>query len=222
MAASTAQREASPEEGAPEDEGPSLLSLRGARMPREPAGYQVQSRLLPAATGGLGCRGSWPWPRALPLFAVRELPAGRPGGSRRENPEVEWEVATGEGGTPSGAPAATPGTSASVKGMDGCVIQAKSKAIKVSKERRGTSRCGRSEGCWRPAARGGCLPACRLRTRLPAPPRSAPAPRSSGREHRGPPSPAPIAPSTKSTWTGVKRLPGALGGRWQSIGGDVE
>lgn len=42
MAASAAQSEASPEEGAPEDEGPSLLSFGGARMPREPAGYQVQ------------------------------------------------------------------------------------------------------------------------------------------------------------------------------------
>lgn len=42
MAASTAQSAASPEEGAPEDEGPSLLSFRGARMPREQAGYQVQ------------------------------------------------------------------------------------------------------------------------------------------------------------------------------------
>lgn len=43
MAASAAQSTASLEEGAPEDEGPSLLSFRGSRMPREQAGYQVQS-----------------------------------------------------------------------------------------------------------------------------------------------------------------------------------
>lgn len=73
MAASTAQREASPEEGAPEDEGPSLLSFRGARMPREPAGYPVQ----PSSRShrGLGFRGSWPGLRALPLSGA----AGREG-----------------------------------------------------------------------------------------------------------------------------------------------
>lgn len=42
MAASAEQTKASPEEGAPEVGGPSFLSYRGARMPREPAGYQVQ------------------------------------------------------------------------------------------------------------------------------------------------------------------------------------
>ncbi|XP_032964645.1 disheveled-associated activator of morphogenesis 1 isoform X1 [Rhinolophus ferrumequinum] len=62
MAASTAQSTASPEEGAPEDEGPSLLSFRGARMPREQAGYQSlitqeieqDSAMAPRKRGGRG------------------------------------------------------------------------------------------------------------------------------------------------------------------------
>lgn len=93
MAASAAQSTASPEEGAPEDEGPSLLSFRGARMPREQAGYQVQpSCYRHPGEGALGGRGLGCGLRALLLSGA----SGR-GGSERQNPEarlVDSEVAT--------------------------------------------------------------------------------------------------------------------------------
>lgn len=93
MAASAAQSTASPEEGAPEDEGPSLLSFGGARMPREQAGYQVQpSCYRHPGEGALGGRGLGCGLRALLLSGA----SGR-GGSERQNPEarlVDSEVAT--------------------------------------------------------------------------------------------------------------------------------
>lgn len=90
MAASAAQSTANPEEGAPEDEGPSLLSFRGARMPREQAGYQVQpSCYRHPGDGALGGRGLGCGMRALLLF--EEVQRGR---IRRQAGLEDSEVAT--------------------------------------------------------------------------------------------------------------------------------
>lgn len=75
MAASAEQTKASPEEGASEVGGPSFLSYRGAGMPREPAGYQVQPPCCrhPGA-GVLGVVAS-----AVGIAAVRSCWRGRLG-----------------------------------------------------------------------------------------------------------------------------------------------